>query len=67
MSDLEEENREHSVWLDASEWSEDQLGVFSDCDREQICCARRIYEAIQTPGELNTRVRAAIESARKQK
>lgn len=67
MSDLEEENRDCSDWLKTAEWSEDQMGTFLDCAADMLCEAKRLYEAIQIPGELNTRVRAAIESDWKRK
>ena len=67
MSDLEGENRdgsdrEETVWR-----SEDQMSVFLDCAADMLCHTRKQYEAIQIPGELNTRVRAAIESDRQRK
>lgn len=65
MSDLEEENRHHSDCLNTAEWSEDQIGILLDCEAERLGQARRLYDTIQIPGELNTRVRAAIESNRR--
>ncbi len=67
MSDLEEENRVRSRCLSASEWSEDQIGMILDCGAEKLSQARKFYEAIPIPGELNTRVRAAIESDQKRR
>ena len=65
MSDLEEENRDHSDRGMSSERNEDQKRLFLDRDEELFAQARMVYEAIQIPGELNTRVRAAIESEEK--
>lgn len=65
MSDLEEENRHHSDWLTSAEWNEDQKGSFLNRSAEAFAQARKAYDAIQIPGELNTRVRAAIESEQK--
>ena len=62
MSDLEEENRDHSDRGMSSERNEDQKRLFLDRDEELFAQARMVYEAIQIPGELNTRVRAVIES-----
>ncbi|MGN0294813.1 MAG: hypothetical protein ACI4D3_12510 [Lachnospiraceae bacterium] len=62
MSDLEEENRASSDRWSMSEWNEDQKRLFLNRNTESFVQAKRIYEAIQIPGELNTRVRAAIES-----
>ena len=67
MSDLEEENRVRSRCLSASEWSEDQIGMILDCGAEKLSQARKFYEAIPIPGELNTRVRAVIESDQKRR
>lgn len=67
MSDLEEENRDCSDWVKAAERNEDQMGIFSDCAADLFCQAKQLYETIQIPGELNTRVRAAIESDRRRK
>lgn len=67
MSDLEEENRDGSDRVKVSEWNEDQKGIFSDHAADMFCQAKRLYEAIEIPGELNTRVRAAIESDRRRR
>ena len=67
MSDLEEENRDHSDRGMSSERNEDQKRLFLDRDEELFAQARLVYEAIQIPGELNTRVRAAIESGQKRR
>ncbi len=65
MSDLEEEDRCHSDWEKSAERNDDQIGVLLDCEADRLEQARRFYETIQIPGELNTRVRAAIESEQK--
>lgn len=62
MSDLEEENRIRSRSIRTSEWNEDQFGMLLNCKSEKLSQAKKLYEAIPIPGELNTRVRAAIES-----
>lgn len=62
MSDLEEEDRCYSDGLKSAEWSDDQMSVLMDCEAGMFRQAKRLYDAIQIPGELNTRVRAAIES-----
>lgn len=67
MSDLEEEDRCHSDWAESAEWSDNQIGILLDCEADRLKQARRLYETIQIPGELNTRVRAAIESEQKRR
>ena len=67
MSDLEEENRDHSDRGMSSECNEDQKRLFLNRDEELFAQARMVYESVQIPGELNTRVRAAIESGQKRR
>ena len=51
--------------MKSAEWSDDQMSVLMDCEAGMFRQAKRLYDAIQIPGELNTRVRAAIESEEK--
>lgn len=67
MSDLEEENRIRSRGIYTSEWDEDQFGMLLNCKSEKLSQAKKLYEAIPISGELNTRVRAAIESDQKRR
>ncbi|MDY2629163.1 MAG: hypothetical protein SOW08_12765 [Lachnospiraceae bacterium] len=62
MSDLEEESHCHSDWSESAEHGGDQSGMLLDCGADRFRQAKELYDAIQIPGELNTRVRAAIES-----
>ena len=62
MSDLEEESHCHSDWSESAEHGGDQSGMLLDCGADRFRQAKKLYDAIQIPGELNARVRAAIES-----
>ena len=66
MSDLEEECSSCPDRRCPSEHGKNP-DVSLDCERDWFWPARAIYNAIPIPGELNTKVRAAIESDRKRK
>ena len=65
MSDLEEENRHRSDWLMSAGQGENQIQSVLNRSTQAWKEAKKVYDAIQIPGELNTRVRAAIESEEK--
>ena len=69
MSDLEEENRPAADAASGSmhSQSEDQIGIVSGSRTGFFCSARQVYYAVPIPEELNTRVRAVIESDRESK
>lgn len=66
MSDLEEECSSCPDRRCPSEHGKNP-DVSLDCEKDWFWPARAIYNAIPIPGELNTKVRAAIESDRKRK
>lgn len=62
MSELEAEISSCSSSTNAEEQEENQESVSLDYTDKMLHSVKETYDAIQIPGELNTRVRAVIES-----